>query len=224
MPIRFRCPKCSQKLSISRRKAGLEVSCPSCGGRLRVPLEDQRGPARDDAARIAGDDGGTPVPPPSRGPVTAVAWQRRPVDWDEEMDLTPMVDVTFLLLIFFMVTASYSIHKTIEVPRPDPEQQGVQQQPQDLSELENSNIIVHVASDNTIRVDEDTTPVFELVDVIRSRRLESGKTELIVNAAGDSFHETVVAVVDAANLAGVERIRIAQPAAEAEAADGVGGL
>ena len=35
----------------------------------------------------------------------------------EELDMTPMVDVTFLLLIFFMVTASFSMQKSIEVPR-----------------------------------------------------------------------------------------------------------
>ena len=34
-----------------------------------------------------------------------------------ELDMTPMVDVTFLLLIFFMVTASFSLQKSIEVPQ-----------------------------------------------------------------------------------------------------------
>lgn len=36
---------------------------------------------------------------------------------EEEMDMTPMVDVTFLLLIFFMVTASFSLQKSLEMPR-----------------------------------------------------------------------------------------------------------
>jgi len=36
---------------------------------------------------------------------------------EEELDMTPMVDVTFLLLIFFMVTAAFSLQKSIEVPR-----------------------------------------------------------------------------------------------------------
>lgn len=34
-----------------------------------------------------------------------------------ELDMTPMVDVTFLLLIFFMVTASFSLQKSIRVPQ-----------------------------------------------------------------------------------------------------------
>ena len=36
---------------------------------------------------------------------------------EDEMDMTPMVDVTFLLLIFFMVTAAFSLQKSIEMPR-----------------------------------------------------------------------------------------------------------
>lgn len=36
---------------------------------------------------------------------------------EEELDMTPMVDVTFLLLIFFMVTAAFSLQKSIEMPR-----------------------------------------------------------------------------------------------------------
>lgn len=36
---------------------------------------------------------------------------------DGELDMTPMVDVTFLLLIFFMVTASFSLQKSIQMPR-----------------------------------------------------------------------------------------------------------
>lgn len=35
----------------------------------------------------------------------------------QEPDMTPMVDVTFLLLIFFMVTASFSLQKSIPMPR-----------------------------------------------------------------------------------------------------------
>ena len=42
---------------------------------------------------------------------------RRKKREEEELDMTPMVDVTFLLLIFFMVTASFSLQKSIAMPR-----------------------------------------------------------------------------------------------------------
>jgi hypothetical protein len=39
MPIRFRCKYCNQLIGIARRKAGTEVSCPTCHGRLMVPTD-----------------------------------------------------------------------------------------------------------------------------------------------------------------------------------------
>ena len=111
MPIRFRCPHCGRKLSISRRQAGSEVSCPSCQERLHVP--EEQGPASPVDSDAAKDATGLAVSPAPSERDASKGWQRRnrPIDWDEEMDLTPMVDVTFLLLIFFMVTASYSIDR-----------------------------------------------------------------------------------------------------------------
>ncbi|HUG70447.1 MAG TPA: biopolymer transporter ExbD [Pirellulaceae bacterium] len=38
-----------------------------------------------------------------------------------ESDMTPMVDVTFLLLIFFMVTAAFAMQRSMVVPKPGPE-------------------------------------------------------------------------------------------------------
>ena len=46
-------------------------------------------------------------------------------------DMTPMVDVTFLVLIFFMVTASFSMQKAIEMPAPKSDLASVQNEPQD---------------------------------------------------------------------------------------------
>ena len=39
----------------------------------------------------------------------------------EELDLAPMVDVAFQLVLFFMVTATTVLYKTLEIPKPTPE-------------------------------------------------------------------------------------------------------
>jgi biopolymer transport protein ExbD len=57
----------------------------------------------------------------------------------EEMDMTPMVDVTFLLLIFFMVTAAFSLQKSIEMPRQQtdaPSTSVVEEESEDLDMVE----------------------------------------------------------------------------------------
>ena len=61
--------------------------------------------------------------------------RRKPRE-DEELDMTPMVDVTFLLLIFFMVTASFSLQKSIQMPRQQTDAPSTSAKVQDPEQLE----------------------------------------------------------------------------------------
>ncbi len=56
----------------------------------------------------------------------------------EDLDMTPMVDVTFLLLIFFMVTAAFSLQKSIQMPRQQTDQpsSNVEEREDDLDVVE----------------------------------------------------------------------------------------
>ncbi len=128
----------------------------------------------------------------------------------EELDLTPMVDVTFLLLIFFMITASFSLQKAMEIPAPDPDKEGMSQQPQTLDELEETTIIVEIDQKNVVYVEEE--PIRDLRDL--APRLEAlirdqQKNEVIITPDQVALTDTVIAVLDAANQAGMQRIRLA---------------
>lgn len=134
---------------------------------------------------------------------------------DEEMDLTPMVDMTFLLLIFFMITASFSMQKSINFPPPGAEKKGASQQLQSLDDLEEKAIIVRIDDQNAILVeDEPVGDATQLASRFRNLMRSSGQNEVVVTAADAAFHETVVKVIDAANDAGVERIRLGASADE----------
>lgn len=130
----------------------------------------------------------------------------------EEMDLTPMVDVTFLLLIFFMITASFSLQKSIQVPPPNPDEDSVSQSLQTLDDFREESIIVEIDNNNGIYVDDiKLSNPSEIVQAILDRRDQGGKpkSELVLSAHNAARHETVVAVVDAANEVGMQKIRLA---------------
>ena len=204
MAIRFRCPDCDQLFSIASRMAGENVDCPKCGTTLVVP--EKEGSRRKQSGRQ----------PLSAVPVAAGVEDdetfefRKATSEFETMDLTPMVDVTFLLLIFFMVTASFSLQKTIEVPVPDPEQQGAAQSVQDMEDIEQESIIVDIDAQNVILVEEE--PLAEntsVADVLREKMSATQQLELLIRVHDDALHESVVRVVDAGNEVGMQQIRLA---------------
>jgi len=199
MPIQFRCTHCGQLHSISRRMAGKTVECPICRKMTVVPGEDQRPPDEDELEYYEEE---------------GFQLQRGTSEF-EELDMTPMVDVTFLLLIFFMITASFNLNKTLQFPPPEPDEEGAQQTVQTVEDFEADSIIVEIDEKNTIYVDDE--PVSDpahLADLLLDKGRTEQKFELLINADARSLHETVVKVVDAANEAGMQKIRLATTHAE----------
>jgi biopolymer transport protein ExbD len=136
---------------------------------------------------------------------------------DDEMDLTPMVDVVFQLLIFFMVTASFALHKTIQTPTPDPEQKGATQSIQSLEELEGVAILVRIDGQNGITIDDEPlSDASRIAEALQTKMRHEQKSEIIITADSAAWHRTVVKVVDAANEAGMQKIRLATRSGPAE--------
>lgn len=126
----------------------------------------------------------------------------------EELDMTPMVDVTFLLLIFFMVTASFSIQKSIEVPPPDPDKQGAAQTVQPLEELEENSILIEIDEENRFFVEsEPVDDPRDLPTILAEVRSKDSKNEVVVSVDERTHHEAVVTAIDAAQEVGMQRIR-----------------
>ena len=125
-------------------------------------------------------------------------------DDDGEMDLTPMVDVTFLLLVFFMVTASFSIQKTLKVPPPNPDESGASQS-QKIEDMEEKSVLVHIDSRNVISVDDEPlNDPTRLAEIMRSKRM----SEVLITAHENSLHDMLTKVIDASNEIGMQKIRV----------------
>jgi biopolymer transport protein ExbD len=129
---------------------------------------------------------------------------------EDELDLTPMVDVTFLLLIFFMVTAAFALQKSISVP-PIGDQAAAAQTVQDL---EQDSIVIRIDGDNVFWVGapkweaEQRAPSVREMQIRLREARDSGPPKLLVQAHGDSRHGRVVSALDAGSGVGMERISL----------------
>lgn len=140
------------------------------------------------------------------------------MDAHDAMDMTPMVDITFLLLIFFMITAAFALQKSIEVP---PMEDSDAAQATTVEDLEKDSIVVRIDADNVywigspLWVDEKRAYSEEEMQA-RLREARDGKggrfgrgpSKMLVQAHGDATHERVVAAMDAGSGVGMEEIQL----------------
>jgi biopolymer transport protein ExbD len=136
----------------------------------------------------------------------------------DEMDMTPMVDCVFLLLIFFMITAAFAMQRAMQVPPMDSDEAA---QADTLDELEKDSIVVRVDEDNVYWIggplwaDEQRAPSeVDMRAKLREARAGRGgthgpgPTRMLVQANGDAIHAAVVAALDAGSAVGMEEIRL----------------
>jgi len=146
----------------------------------------------------------------------AVLRFNRKSEVDEDVDMTPMIDCVFLLLIFFLVTASFALQKALEIPPPEQrEKDAVSRSIEDV-ESDDDYVIVRIDPDNTIWVNDSEAPSEQdlLLKLREARQPASGSggtgpTNLLVLADADAQHEFVVRALDAGNAVGMEHIRLA---------------
>lgn len=125
---------------------------------------------------------------------------------EANIDLTPAVDVTFQLLIFFMITASFSLQKAFDVP-PAKNAEGISMNV--TVEMPDSGVRVEVDRDNVVYVGDKKAQTYkeilELLTAEKSANSSINDLDLILDP--DSTHEMRVTVIDAATQAGFLRVK-----------------
>ena len=116
------------------------------------------------------------------------------------IDLTPMLDVVFIMLIFFIVTASFVKESGIEVNRPDA--------PTAVKQ-EKANILVAISANNEIYIDRRRVDPRSVRANIERLHAENPQGSVIIQADEESNTRTLVGVMDSARAAGVFNVSIA---------------
>ena len=105
-------------------------------------------------------------------------------DEDTELNMTPMLDVVFILLIFFIVTSVFVKTPGIEPSKPEAV----------TSQEWKPSILIVVNSANEVWIDKRPYDVDEIRPVIMSMQAENPKAEAIINADKDSEVGVVMSV------------------------------
>jgi len=120
---------------------------------------------------------------------------------ENEINLTPMLDVVFIMLIFFIVTASFIKESGIDVNRPDA--------PMTESKPEDANILVRITGNDEIWIDRRLIDPRAVRANIERLHAENPEGSVVIQANRKSTNKILVQVMDSARQAGVYSVSIA---------------
>ena len=116
------------------------------------------------------------------------------------IDMTPMLDIVFIMLIFFIVTTSFVKEAGLEVNRPTASS---------AQTVKKGNIMVAVGAAGDVWVDKRRIEVDAVRANIERLRAESPDGAVVIQADTEANAGVVVKVMDQIKMAGVESISIA---------------
>lgn len=210
------CVHCGGAIRVLPSQLGREVRCSHCKNITALVEshdttkgEDENQKPVIDLTKITkiSEAKAAPVPKSAK----RIALKRKDLSWEDSDDLTPMVDVTFLLLIFFMVTAAFALQRSLEVPPPESETESAQQQI--TPNQDDNSVIVRILRDNSVWIEDRKIPsrqqlLAELKEMVRPSNDMPPIDSMLVFADGSCRYETVVMVLDAGNAVSMKQIQL----------------
>lgn len=115
-------------------------------------------------------------------------------DGDAEIDMTPMLDIVFIMLIFFIVTASFLKEAGIDINRPDAST---------AVKADKANIMIAVSDKNEVWMEKRRVDVRAVRANVERLRAENPEGSVVIQADVESKSGVVMEVVDAVRKANV---------------------
>ena len=119
---------------------------------------------------------------------------------NQRSNITPLIDIVFIMLIFFIVTATFVKEAGIDVNKPDAPTAEVKKK---------ANILIAIDANNNIWLDRRKIDVRSVIPNIKRLRAENPEGSVVIQADEESKNKMLVEVMDAARQAGVTNIALA---------------
>ncbi|WP_413701861.1 ExbD/TolR family protein [Psychromonas sp. KJ10-10] len=119
---------------------------------------------------------------------------------DANIDLTSMLDIVFIMLIFFIVTSSFVNESGIEVNRP---------QATNSSSQKDAELFIAISANNEIFINKQMVDKERVQAKLENILIEKSDLSLVIQADKYAFNGTVISVMDAAKGAGISHIALA---------------
>lgn len=122
---------------------------------------------------------------------------------ESEIDMAPLIDMIFILLIFFLVATSFSRELGVELkkPKPAPVQPDAQKK---------TNVTVEIGHDNRVFIDNRVYDVRTVRAYMEQFLLDVPKGTVVIATDKDSAIGRVIQVMDQCKLAGVKNVSVAE--------------
>ena len=126
--------------------------------------------------------------------------RQRHNDEESEVNVTPMLDVVFIMLIFFIVTASFVKESGIDVTRPDAAT---------AERKQRASILIALSKNNEVWIQKRRIDVRAVRANVERLLAENPQGSVVIQADEKSENGLFVKVMDQARLAGAQSIAIA---------------
>ena len=117
-----------------------------------------------------------------------------------EINVAPLIDIVFLLLIFFMLTSEFTDFKTIDMISPN--QSSISIQKNDLP------IIINLSENGLVEIDKIEIKLEDLSETIQMKLMNSKNKKIVISTLNETKINNLIIVVDTIRSLGIENIAL----------------
>lgn len=136
-----------------------------------------------------------------------MAKKKSTAEEEQDMNLTPMIDCVFLLLIFFMVTTVFKQPYTLQVALPEAKQAQI---------VEEKKLVASISADGRMEINRHPVTLGDLDQVLAREKQGTRSVTLVVRTDKETKHKHLLDLFEAAKRVGIEKIPLATEDLRAE--------